>query len=145
MATSFDVIEDMGLVIINDYKLSKAYTTQFHIFQKFNDGLLMAAIPYFQKDCRQSLDYDLELREFVNDLTQEEISILADFWAINWFTKQTNDVTQFQLKLQNSSSFKNYSEAQNLKEKTSWLDRLRERVYQRITDYQLGDLSNIPI
>ena len=105
----------------------------------------MSAIPYFQKDCRQSLDYDLELREFVKDLTQEEISILADFWAINWFTKQTNDVTQFQLKLQNSGSFHNYSEAQNLKEKTSWLDRLRERVYQRITDYQLGDLSNIPI
>lgn len=44
-----------------------------------------------------------------------------------------------------SGSFKNYSEAQNLKEKTSWLDRLRERVYQRITDYQVGDLSNISI
>lgn len=145
MATSFDVVEDMGFIIIDDYKLSKIYATQFHTFQKFNDGLLLAAIPYFQKDCRQSLEYDLEAREFASDLTQEEISILADFWAMNWFAKQTNDSKQFQLKLQNSGSFHNYSEAQNLKEKTSWLDRLRERVYQRITDYQLGDLSNISI
>ena len=144
MATSFDVIEDMGLGQIDDYTLTKLYNTDFNKFQKFCDGMMIAAIPFF-KDCRQSLEYDLETREFVNDLTNEEIAILSDFWMIQWFGKKVNNSSQFQAKLQNSGSFRNFSEAQNLKEKTSWLDRLRERVYQRITDYQIGDLSNISI
>ena len=142
MATSFDVIEDMGLGQIDDYALSKLYTNDFKKFQKFCDGMLITAVSFF-KDCRQSLEYDLETREFVNNLTNEEIAILSDFWMIQWFGKKVNNSSQFQAKLQNSSSFRNFSEAQNLKEKTSWLDRLRERVYQRITDYQVGDLSNI--
>lgn len=144
MATSFDVIEDMGLGQIDDYTLTKLYNTDFNKFQKFCDGMMIVAIPFF-KDCRQSLEYDLEAREFVNDLTSEEIAILSDFWMIQWFGKKVNNSSQFQAKLQNSSSFRNFSEAQNLKEKTSWLDRLRERVYQRITDYQIGDLPNISI
>lgn len=144
MATSFDVIEDMGLGQIDDYTLTKLYNTDFNKFQKFCDGMMIAATPFF-KDCRQSLEYDLEAREFINDLTNEEIAILSDFWMIQWFSKKVNNSSQFQAKLQNSGSFRNFSEAQNLKEKTSWLDRLRERVYQRITDYQIGDLPNISI
>lgn len=142
MATSFDTIEDMGLGQIDDYTLKKLYNIDFNKFQKFCDGLLIQAVPYF-KDCRQSLNYDLETREFESDLTNEEIAILSDFWMIQWFGRKVNNSAQFQAKLQNSGSFKNYSEAQNLKEKTSWLDRLRERVYQRITDYQISDLSSI--
>ena len=142
MATSFDVVEDLGLAQIDDYTLNKLYNNDFGKFQKFCDGLLVNAIPLFTK-CRQSLVYDLGTREFDSDLTNEEIAILADFWAIQWFERKVNNSAQFQAKLQNSGSFKNHSEAQNLKEKTSWLDRLRERVYQRITDYQVGNLANI--
>lgn len=144
MATSFDVIEDMGLGQIEDYTLIKSYNSNFVKFQTFCDGLLVNAIPLFTQ-CRQSLAYNLDAREFDSDLTNEEIAILADFWVIQWFGRKVNNSAQFQAKLQNSGSFKNHSEAQNLKEKTSWLDRLRERVYQRITDYQVGDLSNISI
>ena len=142
MATSFDVVEDLGLAQIDDYTLNKLYNNDFAKFQTFCDGLLVNAIPLFTK-CRQSLAYDLNAREFDSDLTNEEIAILADFWAIQWFERKVNNSAQFQAKLQNSGSFKNHSEAQNLKEKTSLLDRLRERVYQRITDYQVGDLANI--
>ena len=35
MATSFDVIEDMGLGQIDDYALSKLYNNDFKKFQKF--------------------------------------------------------------------------------------------------------------
>ena len=142
MATSFDVVEDLGLAQIDDYTLNKLYNNDFAKFQTFCDGLLVNAIPLFTK-CRQSLVYDLDTREFDSDLTNEEIAILADFWAIQWFERKVINSAQFQAKLQNSGSFKNHSEAQNLKEKTSWLDRLRERVYQRITDYQVGNLANI--
>ena len=144
MATSFDAIEDMGLGQIDDYALTKLYNADFDKFQKFCDGLLIQAIPYFGS-CQQSLSYDLTKRTFDADLTNEEIAILSDFWMIQWFGKKVNNVAQFQAKMQNSGSFKNHSEAQNLKEKTSWLDRLRERVYQRITDYEVGNLSNISI
>ena len=142
MATSFDVVEDLGLAQIDDYTLNKLYNNDFAKFQTFCDGLLVNAIPLFTK-CRQSLAYNLGTREFDSDLTNEEIAILADFWAIQWFERKVNNSAQFPAKLQNSGSFKNHSEAQNLKEKTSWLDRLRERVYQRITDYQVGNLANI--
>ena len=54
MATSFDVIEDMGLGQINDYALSRLYTNNFKKFQKFCDGMLITAVSFF-KDCRQSL------------------------------------------------------------------------------------------
>ena len=144
MATSFDIVEDMGLGQIDDYTLKKLYNSKPDKFQKFCDGLLIQAVPYF-KDCRQSLEYNTETREFVNDLSNEEIAILSDFWMIQWFGRKVNNSAQFQAKLQNSGNFRNHSEAQNLKEKTSWLDRLRERVYQRVTDYQVGDLSNISI
>lgn len=144
MATSFDAIEDMGLGQIDDYTLTKLYNADFDKFQKFCDGLLVLAIPYFGS-CRQSLSYDLTKRTFDADLTNEEIAILSDFWMIQWFGKKVNNSAQFQAKMQNQGSFRNHSEAQNLKEKTSWLDRLRERVYQRITDYEVGNLSNISI
>ena len=144
MATSFDAIEDMGLGQIDDYTLTKLYNADFDKFQKFCDGLLVQAIPYFGS-CRQPLSYNLTERTFEADLTNEEIAILSDFWMIQWFGKKVNNAAQFQAKMQNSGSFKNHSEAQNLKEKTSWLDRLRERVYQRITDYEVGNLSNISI
>ena len=61
MATSFDAIEDMGLGQIDDYALSKLYTNDFKKFQKFCDGMLITATSFF-KDCRQSLEYDLEAR-----------------------------------------------------------------------------------
>ena len=142
MATSFDVVEDLGLAQIDDYVLAKLFNTDFNRFQKTCDSFLVTAVPLFTK-CRQSLKYNLDTREFVSDLTDEEIAILSDFWALQWFERKVNNSAQFQVKLQNSGSFKNHSEAQNLKEKTAWADRLRERVYQRITDYQVGNLANI--
>ena len=100
MATSFDTIEDMGLGQIDDYTLKNLYNTDFNKFQKFCDGLLIAAIPYF-KDCRQDLSYDATAREFVSDLTNEEIAILSDFWMIQWFGRKVNNSAQFQAKMQN--------------------------------------------
>ena len=100
MATSFDVVEDLGLAQIDDYTLNKLYNNDFAKFQTFCDGLLVNAIPLFTK-CRQSLSYDLDAREFDSDLTNEEIAILADFWVIQWFGRKVNNSAQFQAKLQN--------------------------------------------
>jgi len=138
MGTSFDTIEDLALTIISDYKLNKLYNQSTTEFQQYCDTFLMSAIPNFIQ-CNQDLGYDLNTRTFNSTLTYLEISILADFWGIAWLTKETQDATQISLKLTTSGGFETHSEAQNLKEKSNWLDRLRERVRQKITDYQLLD------
>lgn len=141
MGTSFDTIEDLALTIISDYKLNKLYNQSETEFQAYCDTFLISAIPNFIQ-CNQDLSYSLDTRAFDATLTSLEISILADLWGIAWVTKETQDATQINLKLSTSGGFETHSEAQNLKEKTAWLDKLRERVRQKITDYQLLDASS---
>lgn len=107
-------------------------------FKAYCDVFLMQAINNFI-DCEQDLTYNLPNRVFIADLTPLEISILADYWGIAWMTRNVQDATQISLKLTSTGGFETHSEAQNLKEKSSWLDRLRERVEQKITQYQLLD------
>ena len=83
MSTSFDQVIDLALVTVDDYKLVKLYNQSQEGFQKWCDGFLLSAIPNFFQ-CRQSLDYDLSTRQFVSELTNVEISILADLWIIEW-------------------------------------------------------------
>lgn len=144
MPTSFDKIIDVALLTVNDYKFLKLYNQSQEGFQKWCDGFLLAAIPNFFQ-CRQSLDFDLEQRQFTNELTFTEISILADFWIIAWLDREIQDSTQIQNKLQISSAFTQHSPAQNLKEKVALSNTLREKVYQKIVDYQVQDLDSIDI
>lgn len=139
--TSFDSIIDMALTTVDDYKLRKLYEQSEENFLMFCDGLLIRATPNFNQ-CRQSLEYNSANREFVSDLSVSEISILADLWVIEWMSRQVQDSSQFQLKLKSNNNFTFNSEAQNLKEKTSWLDRLRERVQQKMNLYLLEDIAN---
>lgn len=136
MATSFDKIEDLALVTVNDYKLGKIYNQNQTAFQTYVDGFLISAIPNFT-GCRQSLEYDATTREFTADLTNLEISILADFWVLAWWEREKNNAAQLQNRLQTSNSFRSHSEAENLKEKRQNVESLRERVSQKQTDYQL--------
>lgn len=142
--TSFDTIIDLALRLIDDYKLIKLYNQSQTKFLAYCDGLLLAAVPNFFR-CNQSLDYDVIQRQFNNQLTSAEISILADLWILEWFKKETQDSRKINALLQSSGSFKSHSAAQNLKEKTSYLDGLREKVEQKMTNYQLQNLDNITI
>lgn len=142
MATSFDTIEDLGLITVDDYKFAKIYNQTEDGFKKYCDGFLISAIPNFFQ-CRQDLSYVLENREFVSDLSTSEIGILSNLWIIEWFSREVQNSTQFQNKLQTTQSFKNHAESQNLKEKSAYLDKLREEVDRKITKYQLEDLENM--
>ena len=142
--TPFDTIIDLALRLIDDYKLIKLYNQSQTKFLAYCDGLLLAAVPNFFR-CNQSLDYDTTQRKFNNQLTSAEISILADLWILEWFKKETQDSRKINALLQSSGSFKSHSAAQNLKEKTSYLDGLREKVEQKMTNYQLQNLDNITI
>lgn len=142
--TSFDKIEDLALVTIDDYALDVLYNSSIDQFKSVCDAYLLSAVGNFTR-CRTSLGYDLENRAFNSDLSDLEISILADLWQIEWMERKTQDSKQFQLKLKNSSNFSFNSESQNLKEKSTHLDKMREKVEQKITQYQLQDLDSVTL
>ena len=141
MATSFDTIINLALVKVNDYKLLKLFKQSEEGFKQWCDGFLMSAVPNFSQ-CRQSLEYNMDQRQFVSELTNSEVSILADLWIIEWFSRETQDSTKINALLQTSGSFKTHAASQNLKEKGTYLDSLREKVEQKMTDYQLEDISS---
>lgn len=142
MATSFDTIEELGLTTIVDYRLDNLYNSDIDGFQTYIDGILIRAISYFP-ECWQDLSYDAETRTFESDLTFIEQSILADWYVYVWLLIQTQDITQFRLHLQ-KGSFKTFSEAEALKQRSEYLDRLREKIKQAITDYDIVNLSSLP-
>ena len=139
--TNFDDIIDLALVKVNDYRLPKLYNKSEADFQTYVDGFLISAIPSFV-ECRQSLDYNLEERAFYADLSNLEQSILADLWIICWYERDNNTYAFYRQHLQSASSFKNHSESQNLKENSTYLDKLREELDRKKISYQLDDLSN---
>lgn len=142
MPTSFDSVIDQALITVNDYKLINLYKQSEEKFLKRCDSLLVRAIPNFFR-CRTPLDYDLTERTFNNELSLAEISILADLWVIEWFNDEIQVSASIANALQISGGFHNHSPAQALKEKSTYADKLREKVEQKITDYQLENLDSI--
>lgn len=136
MATPFDAVIDIALVTVDDYKLGKLINKSQEGFNTYVDGILISAIPNFTRTIRP-LTYDIDAREFTIDLNSLEISILADLWVIKWFDKEINVSSFLQNKLQISPAFTTHSPAQNLKEKVTYVDGLREKVQQKMTENQL--------
>lgn len=133
--TSFDDVIDLALVTVNDYRLSKLATQGIVEFNTYVDGLLISAIPLFP-ECKQDLSYNLDERTFDSDLTNLEKSILANLWIIQWYARDNQTYALYRQHLQATSSFKNHSESQNLKENSIYLDKLREELDRQKVAYQ---------
>lgn len=157
MNTRFEEIYDLALVVIQDYKLDNIYKSDPEVFYTFMRGLLTVGIPDFN-GCLNDLSYSSEEIEilneggepikrtvyfFNNELTLKEKSILSKIVVYNWFKSHINDLTQFSLHL-NTRDFKVLSEANNLKERTSYLDRMKEDYLQEINEYQGTNLNKLP-
>lgn len=141
MATSFDVIGERAMSVIDDYKLRKLWNVNIDMFESRIDSFILNAIPRFWQ-CNSSLAYDAQSRQFEADLNTMEIQILADYCVITWWEGETNVASQIALKLKTSNSFSFNSESQNFKEKQNVLDKLREEVDRQTTNYLLQDLSS---
>ena len=142
MATSFDEIIDLGLSTIQDYKLNNLYQDNPESFQIITSTWLTTALAEFTL-CKTPLTYNLESRTFNNDLSSLEVSILADLWVYEWFTFHINKVTQFENSM-TPSDYSHHSKAENLKQKSEFLDKIRERFSQKMQEYDLQtfDWSN---
>lgn len=141
MATSFDVIGERAMSVIDDYKLRKLWNVNIDMFESRIDSFILNAIPRFWQ-CNSSLAYDAQDRQFEADLNTMEIQILADYCVITWWEGETNVASQIALKLKTSNSFSFNSESQNFKEKQNVLDKLREEVDRQTTNYLLQNLSS---
>lgn len=139
--TSFDKVIELALSIIDDYKITGLFNRDYENFQKFCDSLLYNAIPQFT-ECRQSLDYNAEQREFNVVLTNLEIYILSRYWVIAWWERENNNAAQIALKLGIKNQYSYNSESQNFKEKQNVIDKLREEVDRATQDYLLLDLDS---
>ena len=139
--TSFDDVIDLALVEINDYRLNKLYEKgEEEDFNTYVDGILITAIPLF-KNCKKVLSYNIEERTFTSELSSLEITILAKLWVLQWYRKDNQTYALYRQHLQNSGSFKNHSESQNLKENSIYADKLAEDIDRLMVAYQLEDIS----
>lgn len=136
MATPFTTIYDQFLVSVRDYKLDKLYNLSTVNFYQYLQGFLIKAIPKFTNCIKDIQDINTTSGQFNVDLDLDEQVITSNLMVIEWLTREINDVTQFNLHL-NSTDFKRYAEANNLKEKTNHRDSLREIVNQDMTTYGL--------
>ena len=142
--TSFDIVETRALAVIEDYKLKKLFDSSIDGFEKYCDGLLMVAVPQFY-ECLKSLRYDEAARTFSEDLDEQEVSILANFFVITWWQRENNNAAQIALKLKSNNSFSFNSEAQNFKEKQNVIDKLREENARQINAYLAANLDSIDL
>lgn len=153
--TPFSEIYDRALIVIRDYKLNDLANKNYASFLLFMKGFLETSIDLFNGTLNDlswtesiEVETDDEGNEIEHDnsyfnetLTSKEKSILAMIVVYNWFLKETQDVTEFNLHLK-TRDFQVLSEANNLRQKSEYLDRLREKYLYEIQQYQLNNLES---
>lgn len=143
MATSFDSVIDMALIIIRDYKLDVLYQEDAGSFNLVLQGYMLKGLPKFEVSCVDSLAYNLETRTFERELSDVEIDIISDWTVIMWYTDQINDVLEFKEPL-SDVDFKRLATGQNLKPRQAYLQELRRKAKQDATNYQFMHIDKLP-
>lgn len=143
MATSFDSVIDMALIVIRDYKLDALFEANEEDFKTVMDGYLLKGLPKFEVSCLKSLSYDLDNREFEEDLNSMEIDILSGWAVVSWYEDQMQDVLEFKEALRDVD-FNRFATGQNLKPRQNHIDKLRKDLKQDATNYQFQYLTTLP-
>lgn len=133
MATSLSEIYDLFMQTVTDYRLIDLFNTSVPDFENYLESWLKFSIVEFGI-CDQSLNYNDTTKEFDVDLTLYNKVILATFMMKFWLQKAVNDVTQFNLHV-TDRDYKVASEAQNLREKSTHLNMVKETCSQMLIDY----------
>lgn len=142
MATTFDEIYDLALVSIVDYKLNKLYTQSEEDFKNYLKGLMLKHLSDF-KNCEHDLNTvtDIDNDTFTVTLNLQEKNIISSMLVLSWWEKETYDATKITSYF-SGGDMKRLSEANNLKEKRTTIDEIREKISQQMVDY---GLTNLPI
>ena len=139
--TNFNSVYDVFLANVTDdmyMELTKQDTEQLL------QDLLISAIPWFEFP-RQSLDYDVSAESFVNDLTTEEINILATYMVMLWIQQQLASVENTRMKY-SGSDFKFTSQANHMAKLQAMEKEFERKGFhlQRLYKRRIMDEQGVP-
>lgn len=127
--TSYMDIIELVLALLKSYEIDGLFDTYG------NNGVLTILHPYFKfasgrleiQNSDINTSRDDELLSFNNYLSDGSQLIFAQYILIGYLTKDTNDILQMRLHLQDGD-FKTYAEKNNLSAKMNALNMLKEDV-----------------
>lgn len=145
--TDFEDIYDLALMKMKDYRLDNLAVTNYEGFLNYLRGLLVSGLGEFS-GCLNDLSYTSRTEEGVTkyyfnaDLTVLEKDILSEIIAYNWFQQNNNDILVYKNKM-TVKEFKNLEISSGLKARVEYLDKWREKIHQKISQYQLSNFSSV--
>lgn len=141
--TSFLEIYDLAMLTIQDYRLDNLAKKDEQAFKNYLRGKLRSGVSEFT-GCLTSLETTSVDDEyyFVNDLSEKEKSIIAKTIVYKWFLQLHQDVVALRPHL-SVKEFKQTDVNNGIKQRSEYLDKLKEDIQYDITQYQLSNLNNI--
>ena len=133
MTTHAREIYDLFLQQVSDYRLEVLFETSEEDFENFLEAWLIFSYSEFS-NLDIDFDFDTDTGVFSRKLNLQEKSILATLMMRYWLQKLVNDVTQINLHIADRD-FRVASEAMNLREKTVYLNTVKEQCSQMLSDY----------
>ena len=133
MTTHAREIYDLFLQQVSDYRLEVLFETSEEDFENFLEAWLIFSYSEFS-NLDIDFDFDTDTGVFSRKLNLQEKSILATLMMRYWLQKLVNDVTQINLHIVDRD-FRVASEAMNLREKTVYLNTVKEQCSQMLSDY----------
>ena len=129
MVTTYSDIYELVLSLISSYKIDDIYV------KDGEDGIEIFFMPYLKiaaGELENSAGIDISdrddiLRQFNIKLSDGKQLIIAKYIMIGYLSKETHDIMQMQLHLQDGD-FKTYAEKNNLEGKLNALYLLKEEV-----------------
>jgi len=137
--TKTSEVYDIFMMTATDYRLIELFNTSESDFENYLQAWLEFAVVEFSA-CDQSLDFDENTKEFPVVLSRRNKVILATLMMKYWLQKLVNDVTQMNLHI-TDRDFKVASEAQNLREKSTHLNMVKEQCSQMLNDYSYSNVE----
>ena len=135
--TKISDIYKMFLLTIQDYRIKKMFIDSPEVADDLMQNFLMDAVSKFINCSKQINELDFENDTFFCELDIQEKTIIKDLMVIAWMNWNVNDITQMNWSL-NDNDFRHFSEEKNLREKSEYADRLREKVSQDMVNYGLS-------
>lgn len=136
-STKISDIYKMFLLTIQDYRIKKMFIDTPEVADDLMQNFLIDAVSKFINCSKQINELDFKNDTFLCELDTQEKTIIKDLMVIAWMNWNVNDITQMNWAL-NDNDFKHFSEEKNLREKSEYADRLREKVSQDMVNYGLS-------
>lgn len=129
MNTTYSDVYELVLALLSSYKIDDIY------IKDGEDGIETFFMPYLRiasgelenKSGIDLSDRDDELKQFNSKVSDGRQLIIAKYIMIGYLSKETHDIMQMQLHLQDGD-FKTYAEKNNLDGKLNALYMLKEEV-----------------